>query len=376
MSWLCLKDEIVLTLKDVNGVPAEILKINNPELLPIILKNNCTFENLMDWLSKRGIPDKREGLSQVVQMFGDSWLKNKNYASLTDHYWIKMRTESYKKINFFTNLYSQDVGDMFFKPWDIKKRKLNFVSPDLTTNGLLKKRWLQDLESKKSFLIKAGSEKTKQEPLSEVLVSVLTEKINKIDCVKYDLHIEGATMCSICDSFITENTMLVPAYYIYRYEKRADNEGILEHLLKMCEKFQIPNAEEHIRWTLFIDSLTGNDDRNLGNIGFLLDINTMKFIGPAPMYDSGNAYWSSNNIGENKSKLFTDKEFNFLGSPKEKNDILNFLTQDKSYIYGYEKLIRSYPCITDIKKENLIEAIKKRNVRLFHENNKNFYMNR
>ena len=186
MSELCLKDNVVLTFKDVDGSPASILKINNPELLPLCLKNECTFEKVMEWLGKRNIPKTREGIKKIITNFGESWLENKNYASLSDHYWIKMRSEKYSKINYFTNYYSKDIGDMVFSPWLITKKKIDNRSPDLTTNGILKKRWKQKNDFS-SMLIKAGSKATHQEPLSEVLVSVLAEKMPNFSCVKYDL---------------------------------------------------------------------------------------------------------------------------------------------------------------------------------------------
>lgn len=362
MSELYLRDNKVLTLKDIDGNPADIVKINNPELLPICLKKDCSFEKFMEWLKKRSFSEKREGLDDVKSLFGTEWMENKNYASLSDHYWIKRRTETYKKVNYFTNFYSKDIGNMFFSPWLIDKSKINNASPDMSTNGVLKKRWIQK-EDKTSFLVKAGSIKTHQEPLSEVLVSVLAEKLGNIECVKYDLWIEGTTMCSRCDNFITENTALVPAYYIYYDEPRQTGEQISSHLFKMCEKFDIPDAEEFLKTMFFIDTITGNADRNLGNIGFILDINTMKFIGPAPLYDSGNAYWSTGVINNAvKSKNFGDIEVSNFKNMKSKIN-LDFLT-DKSYIQGYKKIIYSYPCINEVKKENLIQAISQRNIRL------------
>ena len=366
MSELCLKEETVLTFKDEGGVPSSILKINNPELLPLILKKDCSFENVMDWLKKRSIPDNREGLGNVKKYFGEEWLENKNHASLTDHYWIKMRSEKYSKINYFTNFYSKDIGDMFFSPWLINKKKIDGRSPDLSTNGILKKRWVQK-EDKTSMLIKAGSKATHQEPLSEVLVSVLAEKIKGFSCVKYDLHIEGTTMCSKCDNFITMDTMFVPAHYLYFLEPKAEGENTVTHLLKMCEKYNVPDAEEHLRTMLAIDTVTGNEDRNLGNIGYIMDVNTMKFIGPAPMFDSGNAYWSSGNINNAiKSKNFGDIEASNLKIFRKKG-LFTFLNEDKEYNESCKKLIMSYPCITEEKKEKLISAIQERNVRLGKE---------
>lgn len=360
MSELCLKDKTVLTFKDVEGVPGEILKINAPELLPLCLEPNCTMEDILNWLQRRGISSKRDGIEDVKKQFGTDWLINKNYASLSDQYWIKKRTETWKKINFFTNIYSKDIGDMFFSPWSIAKNRIDNFSPDLTLNGILKKRWKQRKEDKTSFLIKAGNKKAEQDPFNEILVSVLVEKMGVIPCVHYDLVTEGLQMCSKCENFITADTELVPASYIYFKEKKKDGETVMAHLIRMCEKYEIPAAEEFIKWLIFIDKITGNADRNLSNIAFIRDINTLKFIGPAPMFDNGNAYWNTSNIlGDIKSKEFGDVEDSIFEEMKKKIDIGEvFKKMDYSaFIYGY-------PLISEVKKENLVEKIKQCNNRI------------
>lgn len=365
MSELWIKDEKVLTLKDIEGVPGDILKIDNPELLPVCLKDDCTMDTFKKWLDGRNIPDNREGLAEIKEEFGDKWLKNKNYASLSDHYWIKMRTESWKRINFFTNTYSRDIGDMVFMPWSVNKR-IDSFSPDLTTNGILKKRWTQNAD-KTSSLIKAGSKITKQEPLNEVLVSVLIEQLDLpyLKSAGYDLHVEGTTMCSITDNFIDLNTELVPAHYIYFKEKRSENESVYTHLIKMCELYDIPDAEDFINALIFVDNVTGNEDRNLNNIGFIMDVKTRKFIGPSPVYDCGNAYWNTKNVNDPvKSKLFSDMEEIVFKKLKKK-----FKLDDLIESKGYKKIIWDYPCISEEKKENLCKAIDQRNLRLSRESN-------
>ena len=360
MSELYLKDNKVLTLKDMEGVPSEVIKIDAPELLPLSLKQRCTSEDFRKWLKARSIPDEREGLDEIKKDFGEEWLHNKNYASLSDQYWIKWRTETWKKINFFNNTYDRDVGDMVFKPWEISvQKRYRNNCPDLTTGGILKKRWMQ-YSDKSSCLIKAGSIMTHQEPLSEVLVSVLAEQLGTIKCVKYDLWVEGVTICSKCDNFITQDTELVPASDIYYQKERGENESVYMHLLNACDDFEIPGAKEFIDWMIFIDNTTGNEDRNLSNIGFIRDVNTLKFLGPAPLYDSGNAYWSTKKINDTvKSKLFGDVENNLFKQLKNKCDVESILK-----IGMFQKLIETYPGISDEKKENLITAIKDRNNRL------------
>ncbi len=360
MSELYLKENKVLTLKDEEGVPSEVLKIDAPELLPLFLKDNCTTESFKKWLSLRAIPENREGLKEVKDEFGKDFLKSKNYASLTDQYWIKWRSETWKKVNYFTNFYDKEIGSMFFEPWNVSvQKRYRNNTPDLTTGGVLRKRWLQN-QDRTSYLIKAGSIATHQEPLSEVLVSVFAEQLDKIPCVKYDMWVEGVTICSKCDNFITVDTELVPASAFYFKKERTDKESVYAHLIKACEENEIPGAKEFIDWMIFIDSATGNEDRNLGNIGFIRDSNTMKFIGPAPLYDSGNAYWSTKKINDTvKSKLFGDIENSLFKSLKKECDL-----EEIQKSAAFQKLIESYPGITDEKKNNLIAAIKERNQRL------------
>lgn len=362
MSELWNKETKVLTIKDIDGVPSEIVKIDAWELLPICLKKECSMKTLNEWFSKRNIPYNREGLNEIKEEFGEDWLVNKNYASLSDQFWLKKRTETWRKINFFTNKYTNIVGTMAFEPWTIKGTvRLTTGSPDLTTNGILKKRWIQNADNT-SMLVKAASKQTKQEPLNEVLVSVLAEQLN-IPCVKYDLRIEGIEMCSVCNNFITEDTELVPASHIYFYEERKEGETVYSHLLKMCELFDIPDAEPFLRKLIFLDSITGNEDRNLNNIGFIRDVKTGNFIGPAPVFDCGNAYWNTKSVNNAvKSKFFNDVEDKIVKEELKKMD-LSVLKSD----YGFKRIIYDYPGITSIKKSNLIEAISLRNARLLNE---------
>lgn len=369
MSELFLKDKLVITFRDVGGEPMDIKKVEAPELLPLCLRSKCTMDNVRTWLKKRGMPDKREGLDDMKAEFGDRWLHPKNYLSLTDQYWIRKRTETWKRINFFTNFYSPDIGDMAFKPWTVSGRKINSASPDLTTGGILKKRWLQK-EDKTSMLIKASSRAAHQDPLNEVLVSVLTEKLGVVKSAGYDLWIEGTQMCSRCDNFVNENTELVPASYIY-FEKPRDekNENVYTHLLRMCDLYEIEGAKDYIDWVIFIDSLTGNEDRHLTNIAFLRDVNTLKFIGPSPLFDCGNAYWNAKKInGGVKSKLFGDVEEAIVNTRKEMCDLKGALSNE-----GVHRLIQDYPGLSDERKDALTAAITERNLRMLNNQAAKFY---
>lgn len=368
MAELWLKENKVLTFRQEGGAAVSIGKIENPELLPLCLSRECTVEKFNIWLGKRSIPVEREGMDEMKKEFsryGTDWNISRNKASLSDHYWIRNRTEEWRRVNFFTRRYSPDIGDMAFKPWCMGKKKIDTNSPDLTTNGILKKRWKQN-DDMTSYLVKAGSKITHQEPLSEILVSVLLEQLKIIPFVRYDLCVEGVTICSRCENFIGLNTELVPASYIYFLEERDPKISIYSHLLKMCDKFGIVGAREFIDGMIFIDSITGNEDRNLGNIGFIRDINTLK-ISIAPLFDFGAAYWSSGNINKKiKSKTFGDVEKRIFEKLKKKCDTDKIMKNSK-----YKRCIECYPGISFSRKEDLISSISKRNNELFMDKDLN-----
>lgn len=355
MPVLCLKDEVVLQATESSGS----IKIVNPELLPLCLKDDCTYESFMKWLGDRCIPKEREGLAEVDSRFGTNWRNADGHKlSLNDHYWIlKGNEKKWHQVSFFTTRYSEGIGDMFFSPWKISKTKFS-PSPDLTCGGVLKKRWHQ-YDDKKSYLVKAAGVTTRQEPLNEVLVSVFCERLNKLACVKYDLCVEGVTMCSRCDNFVTADTDFVPASHIYFHEPRGNNESVLEHLLRMCEAFDIPGAEEHIKWTLFVDRSTGNTDRNLGNIGFIRDVKTLKFLGPAPLFDSGNAYMDTEYLPMGNKRCFSIEDEKKVYS--EMKDLADLSLLDDN---EYESIVARYPELNDERKEKLLKLIENKHNKL------------
>lgn len=362
MSYLMNKNTPVIQIKDKDGIPSEIEKIINPELLPYGLKKHCDFNSFTEWFKKRCLPsDRREYLSDTTNVFGTNWLKSKNYASLTDQFWLKKRGENWNNINFFKRKYSNDISRIMFEPWGFYGTKISNDSPDLATNGVLKKTWLQNNDNT-SRLLKMGSKATHQEPLSEVLVSVLQEKLDFMPYVRYDYEIIGVTLCSVCQNFVTEDTEYIPASELFYLYEKKEKHSTLDHLLTVCSKHHVPDAEDFLKKMIFIDSITGNEDRNLGNFGFIRNVNTGKIVSMAPLFDCGAAYWNTKKIKENKrSKLFSSDEQPVINEIRNKFNIENLLMDDDLI-----KAVHTYPLISDVKKERIIKEIQSQNKRILY----------
>lgn len=372
---LMMQNEKVLQFESSNGLIANKItwETNNVSHLPFALKIENSVKQLNSWLTKRCLPinitnNPEIATREEIEVFFEiTQLKKEDIpllnfrASLFDPFWINPPNGkgSWEKVNFFTRQYSKDIGDIFFTPWKVNKKKINYDSPDFTTGGLLKKCWRQD-SNLTSYLIKAGSKATQQEPLNEILASVFLEKTKILPFVRYDYHVEGIDLCSKCKNFMTSDSELISAAYIYATEPRPEGKKVDTHLKDMCERYSIKDASEYIDKLHFVDAITVNPDRNLGNIGFIRNIITNEII-PAPAHDFAACFW--NNSAKNPEEVSSRfKEEELLALKKYRD----YLTTEE-IIKSIEECIISYPLLNKESKLEFINAYKERNRILFHE---------
>ena len=328
----------------------QIYRVIDEVCLPIVLQGHLTTDTINDWLSKRVIPEKRDGMTEIRAHFS-GFANFNNMFSLSDQYWFQFNEdETWDKLNFFTNSYAEDFGKMFFSPWEVREENLSLSTPDITTNGVLRKRWIRE-ENGESYLIKAGSKFYHQEPLSEVLASITLERLELLPFVKYELAVDGLRLCSKCKNFVNENTEFVPASYIYSKIPRKKDETVYEHLLLMCEKYGIANAQEYINNMITADKIIGNDDRHLGNFGFIRDVETGKIIGFAPLFDSGSAYWTKPGTAK-KQRLFADQEKEALKDAMHRMNFDSVIEHQEMF-----RLIDMYPEIGKRKRIEIKQSI-------------------
>lgn len=208
--------------------------------------------------------------------------------------WWKNRID----VNFFTNDFSSDLGTLFFSKNQSSRQNINPFSPDASSNGWLKKKWV--IINDKRYLAKAGSGTLHQEPYNEVAISKILDLL-KIKHTQYKIIMENNRPLCLCENFINPNTEFVPANLIYNVLPQKNNESNLTHFFKCAEYLQIPGTKDYINNFLTIDYLTENTDRHYGNFGFIRNINTLKFISPAPIFDNGTSLWNNcldSEIGE------------------------------------------------------------------------------
>ena len=207
--------------------------------------------------------------------------------SLSDHYWINPTGSNFTwhDVNFFENPFSEDVGDALFgiSP---KKEGFDFSSPDNTTDGFLKKRW-KILDGKRC-LIKAGSPPFLQQPFNEVIATKIADRLD-ICHIHYTVMWENGVPYSVCEDFVTPDTELIPAWRVMQTQKKENQTSVYQHYRNCCDSLGVPNMAHALDQMIVLDYLIANEDRHLNNFGLLRNPDTLEWLGPAPIYDSGSS---------------------------------------------------------------------------------------
>lgn len=243
-----------------------------------------------EWWFGRSIPSSRSD----IRCFFDS-LDVPNNApllirslalSLSDHYWVKPAGSNltWSDVNYFDNAFSDDVGDILFGN-PVQEGSIDFSSPDITSEGNLKKRWR--IIDGQRCLIKGGSGESLQEPLNEVIASRIMDALG-VDHVKYDLIRDGRRPYSVCPDFVDDETEFISAFHVFRSMKNHDNSFVYAHYVRCCSENGLDVVPALDRM-IVVDFLTANNDRHTNNFGIIRDPHSLEWISAAPVFDTGNS---------------------------------------------------------------------------------------
>lgn len=253
---------------------------------------------LNEWWRGRAIPASRDGIKEALielNLSTTQKLLDKSYGlSLSDQYWIRPSASDlrWNAINFFDNPFSEDVGNVLFGK--DSSDVMSLMSPDNTSDGWLKKKWA--IMDGKRCLVKGGSGATQQEPYNEVIASKIMERLG-IPHVPYTLVEQEDYPYSMCENFITPQTELITAWYVMHTQQKPNHVSVYQHYVNCCEALGIPGIVEALDRMIVVDYLIANEDRHQNNFGVIRNAETMEWIGPAPIYDSGSSLWFSKPLG-------------------------------------------------------------------------------
>ncbi|MCL1983788.1 MAG: HipA domain-containing protein [Methanomassiliicoccaceae archaeon] len=292
------KDIDVIELElDESGSVSSFGRTLNDMHLPVgtVLAGKADHKAIREWWNGRSIPASREGLRGFLESLNMSFpqelLKKSFGLSLSDHYWICPQNAGlrWSEVNFFHNEFSEDVGNMLFGKMNAEEMDaVSLLSPDNTSDGVLKKKW--KIINGKRCLIKGGSKPFNQEVANEVLASRICGRLG-IPFINYEvIRLDGEKYC-VCEDFINGDTELVTAWHIKNLIKKDNSVSDHESFIAKAEELGIPDARRKIDMMIVLDFIIVNTDRHYNNFGLIRDANTLRWSSVAPIYDSGTSMW-------------------------------------------------------------------------------------
>ena len=349
-----------------NGVFSKIYDIYNIDYAPYILKsfyikddtNNSLFRtNISEWFKSRGIPswrDKLDILLHRLNISAPSELLDKAFGlSLSDQYWIKPYNidVKYDDINFFDN----DFDYSEFLEASLSKNSRTIVkgtalkTPNNTTDGMLRKAWI--IEDGTRYLLKGGYKNELLQPFNEVLASEICKRL-EFNHVEYTLDIYKDMVVSKCPCFINKDTELVTCHQIRNDMDRHNNINDYEDYINILEENGIKNARIEMENMYILDFLIMNEDRHLNNFGIIRDVNTLKWLCCAPIFDNGQSlnieYYDDN-------ELHISGEGGFFYEVKSFDEIIKVVEDIKridiskldGIVEWFDELLHKYQYITN-----------------------------
>lgn len=282
--WLMHKDlkVAVVTFNDNSLKFKHPYEVLNKEHLPIGVKSSKKFiESLNAWLKSRIIPANREHLDsdlvtyqQIYQLFNQSY-----GASLSDCYWICPihLNLTWNKINFFTNSFSSR---------ELIKIDSDLVSPNVSLNGWLRKKW--KIVNNDRILFKSSSQACGVESINE-WIAFNVAKFLELPVVDYQVLPDNSRIC-FCKAFTSENLEYVPVYQMHLAKAKQNSQSRYQWILEMLESYNTADAKQYLDNMIVFDFLIGNQDRHLGNFGILRNPDSLETVCMAPLFDNGSSF--------------------------------------------------------------------------------------
>ncbi len=241
------------------------------------------FTSIAAWLDSRNYAKHKEHLKQWIKEWQldniQGFIDMTHALSLNDSLWVRPADSdlTWERMNLYDNEFTDVVSKTAFEK-RLKGLKLSTTSPEFTSEGSFEKCWVREDDSvylyKKSS---SGFANAGKEAYSEYYATQYSSAICR-SYVGYDLVKFKGSLVSRCKMFTSENEGFVPIYKYLDGNEKYEFEDI--------DKFLEPYGfSEDFRDMIVLDAVIMNPDRHFGNFGFIVDNETFKPLGFAPVFD-------------------------------------------------------------------------------------------
>lgn len=291
----------------------------NPELAP--LHDTGNHDWLKQWWQRRAVPISQGHIRQFLEKKGllgpeDYLLKNLG-LSLTDYYWISPLDSglTWKDVNLFENEFHEDI---FIGRESVEEDKvIPHYTPNSSLQGSLEKCWTI-LDGERG-MIKGNRDQYSSESINEVIATKLHELQGFTAYTEYQLiKISGKEYDYGCYSklFTSTEKEMITAYDVVLSEKQPNDRSSFEHFIRVCGKhgMDVEQLQAYMDYMIMSDFILSGRDRHLSNVAILRDAESLRFISPAPIYDSGKSLFVHDSVPTNDRALLSIRTESFAGT--------------------------------------------------------------
>lgn len=292
------KDQPVLEclIDSKTGVIAKINEVHSLEHAPLGgLRSDGKLDRheLNSWWVGRSIPSHRMHIQNVLDTLGvndTKMLLTKSFGlSLSDQYWVKPQNSniSWEQVNFFTNTFSEDLGDLLLGlPVDKSGKDIDLNVPDNTSDGYLEKGW--KIFDGVRCLVKAGEAPFYQQPFNEVIAADLMERLG-VSHAEYSVCWLSEKPYCVTPDIVDVDHEIVPMAQVLNVKKQKGSESIYQHTINCCKDLGFDKVEKSLNEMMVIDYILGNEDRHFNNFGLMRNAQTLEIEGLVPLFDTGSS---------------------------------------------------------------------------------------
>lgn len=339
--------EYILMHKDIPVALMEIsedgslgnYRINEVEKDHMPLGGQMNEIKFHDWWKDRAIPKTRHGAKTALQRLGyestNSALVDNLALSLSDCYWIRPREEelSWGEVNLFTNDFVDTFGEITINKDQVIDVRDKTRFSCAASQGELQKKWCISADGRR-YMVKGNYGPSYQQSLNEIFATKLHEGQGYSNYTEYiltKLKVEGDLEGIGCLSFdfCSENVECISAWELLQTTKTRQNESYYHPLKRVCIDLGIDEDDftAFMDYQIMTDYLLSNTDRHMNNISIMRDPDTLKILGFAPIYDTGNSMFynvpfeqlDSVRIEDIKTHSFIEREVKLLSYVQNRN---------------------------------------------------------
>lgn len=242
------------------------------------------WNGIEQWVDARNYAKRKDHFRHMLKDWQmdtpDGFLQVSHALGLNDTLWVKPEASTLRwaDVSLYTNPFDDVAARTAFET-ELHGLQLSSTSPEFTADGSYPKCWRREADG--ILLYKTGSARSSNaglEPYSEFMAARIAGAMRDVRAVEYGLSKFKGRLCSTCRSFADESTGFVPAARLFP-QNTSHN---MANALDLCRGLGF--GREFCDMVV-LDAATFNQDRHLGNFGFLIDNDTFEIKAFAPLFD-------------------------------------------------------------------------------------------